>query len=154
MEIAEMCREIGATWGTQTFWTTVTEIFEQVYLQQSTCADLISQYQPLSSPDKILPIIGLVAATLQQNAPLIEVFRVHISIFEDVYRLTNSQPAVYRRIILPYLFNYWKRAVEQLGFRFDDAERTAQLLYSSRELPLNQQGQAILAAVRNGLKRY
>lgn len=154
MEIAEMCREISATWGTQTFWTTVTEIFEQIYLQQSTCADLITQYQTLTSPDKILPIIGLVAATLQQNATLTEVFRVHISIFKDVHRLTRSQPSLYRRIILPYLFNYWKRAVERIPFRFKDAQETAQLLHVSRELPINQQGQAILVVINDGLEKY
>lgn len=154
MEIAEMCREIAATSGTQTFWTTVAEMFEQVYLQQSTCAALITQYQTLNSPDNILLIIGLIAATLQQNATLIEVLTVHISIFENVYRLTNSQSAVYRRIVLPYLFNYWKRAVEQVRFQFNDAQMTAELLYASRELPLNQQGQAILNVVNKGLKIY
>ncbi len=151
MDIAGMCREIVAMSGTQTLWANVADIFEQIHLQQSTCAALINQYQTLSSPDRILPIIGLVAATIQQNAPLNDVLRVHFSILERVQNLTKSQSTVYRCIVLPYLFNYWRRAVEQVMFRFEDAQMTAQLLYAARELPPDRQAQAILITVASGL---
>lgn len=152
IDLATMCREISAMSGSQSLWTMAASIIDQIHLQQSTCAELIRQYQNLSSPDMILPILGLMTAALQENAPLLEVLRVHVSIIDQVQKLTNSQSTVYRRIILPYLFNYWKRAVEQVMFRFEDPQTIARLLHESRGLNPNVQAQAILTVVTEGLR--
>jgi DNA replication protein DnaC len=149
--IAAMCREIAAISRPQSLWTTVVEIIDQIHLQQSSCIELITQYQNLSSPDMILSILGLMAATLQENAPLIEVLRVHLSIIDQVQKLTNSQSTVYRKIVLRYFLNYWKTSVERVMFRFNNPQITAYLLCQSQNMSSNEQGQAILNIIRNDL---
>jgi HPt (histidine-containing phosphotransfer) domain-containing protein len=151
MNLAEMCREISSMSESQTLWTTSAEIIEQIHLQQSTCVELINQYKNLSPPDMILTILGLMAATLQQNAPLIEVLRIHLSIIEKVQKLTNPQPTTWRKIILPYFFNYWKTSIERVMFRFKDPQLTAAMLYKSQDLPPDKQGQEILVIIKNAL---
>jgi hypothetical protein len=152
IDLAAMCREISDISDSQSLWITAVEIIEQIHLQQSTCVELISQYQSLSSPDNILlPILGLITATLQENAPLLEVLRVHVSIIELVQNLVNSQSTTYRRIILPYLLNYWKTAVEKVTFRFNDPQQVANMLYQVQNLPIEQQSQAILSVIQHSL---
>ena len=99
----------------------------------------------------ILCILGLMAATLQNNATLFEVLGVHFLIIEQVQKLTNAQSTTWRKIILPYFFNYWKTSVEQLMFRFKEPQLAASKLYQSQELPINEQGQAILLIIGNNL---
>jgi hypothetical protein len=151
IDLAAMCREISAMSGTQSLWATVATIIDQIHLQKSSCLELISQYQDLSSPDMILPILGFMVATLQENAPLLEVLRVHLSIIDKVQRLTNHRSTLYRHIVLPYFFNYWKTSVERVMFRFNNPQNTAYLLYQSQELPSNEQAQVILNIIRNAL---
>jgi hypothetical protein len=151
IDLAAMCREILDLSDSQSLWITAVEIIEQIHLQQSTCVELISQYQSLSSPDRILPILGLMTATLQENAPLLEVLRVHLSIIEQVQRLVNPQSTAYRRIILPYLLNYWRTAVEKVMFRFNDPQQVANILYQVQNLPIEQQSQAILSVIQDFL---
>lgn len=151
IDLATMCHEISAMSGTQSLWITVAAIIDQIHLQQSTCVELISQYQNLSSSDMILPILGLMAATLQETAPLLEVLRIHVSIIEQVQKLVNPKSTGYRLIVLPYLFNYWKTAVEKVMFRFSNPQKVANMLYQVRDLPMEEQAQTILSIIQHSL---
>jgi hypothetical protein len=151
IDLATMCHELSAISGTQSLWTTAATIIDQIHLQQSTCVELISQYQNLSSPDMILPILGLMAATLEKNAPLLEVLKVHVSIIGQVQKLIKPQTTTYRRIILPYLLNYWKAAVAKVMFRFNTPQQVANMLYQVQDLPIEQQGQAVLSIIQHSL---
>ncbi|PSF27754.1 hypothetical protein C7H19_24910 [Aphanothece hegewaldii CCALA 016] len=153
IDLAIMCREISAISGSQSLWTTAAIIIDQIHLQQSTCVELMGQYQSLISPDMILQILGLMAATLQEIAPLLEVLRIHVSIIEQVQRLVNPKSTVYRLIVLPYLFNYWKMAVEKLMFRFNNSQQVANMLCEVQNLPIEVQGQTILAIIHDSLIR-
>jgi hypothetical protein len=146
-DLAAICHEVSAMSDTQSLWVTATEIIDQIHLQGSTCAELINRYQDLSSPDKILPILGLMSATLQEAATLSEVLRVHTLIIEKVQDLFKAHSSTYRLIILPYFFNYWKAAVERVMFRFNNPQQVASMLHEVESLPIEQQGIVILRIV-------
>lgn len=135
----------------KSLWITVVEIIDQIHLQQSTYADLISQYKSLSSPDGIVFVLGLMVATLQKNTTLREVLEVHLSIIDRVQKLATPKSTTYRRIILPYFFNYWKRSVEQVSFRFREPQLLANILCHSKELRIEQQSQALLKIIQHTL---
>jgi len=151
IDLSTICQEISSVSGTQSLWATTVIIINQIHLQQSTYIELINQYQNLNSYDYILSILGLMAATLQENIPLTQVFNVHLYIIDQVQRLTNSNSTTWRKIILPYFFNYWKTAVEKVMFRFDNPQQVASMMYQVQDLPIEKQGQAILSIIQNSL---
>jgi hypothetical protein len=151
LDLATLCREISNQSETQSLWSVAAEIIEQIDLQQSTCKELISQYKNINSPDGSLWILGVLTATLQQNASLVEVLSVHLSIIEKVQKLTNPQSITWRKIVLPYFFNFWKTSLERVTFRFKDPQLTAKLLYAAKKLPPNEQGQTILIIINKSL---
>ena len=151
IDLAIMCREVSYISGNQSLLKTTADVIERIHLQQLTCAELISKHQNTISTDNILPIVGLITVLLQQDKPLKEALVVHSLIIEQVQNLTKSHPITYQKIILPYFYNYWKKALEQMIFRFNNPQITASLLYQTQELSSNQQAQAILNIIKKDL---
>ena len=151
MNLATMCREISHVSGTQSLLKTTADTLERIYLQQLTCVEIISQYQNTIPPDNILPVERLIILILQQDEPLKEALMVHSLIIEQVQDLTKSHPITYQKIILPYFYNYWKKALERMMFRFNNPQITASLLNQTQELPSDRQVQTILNIIRKDL---
>ncbi|WP_310425152.1 hypothetical protein [Chamaesiphon sp. VAR_48_metabat_135_sub] len=151
IDLAVMCREISHVSCTQSLLKTTADIIDQIHLQQSTCTEFISQYQNTISADNILPIGKLITVLLQQDKSLKEALVVHSLIIEQVQNLTKSHPITYQKIILPYFYNYWKKALDQIMFRFNNPQLTASLINQTQELPSNQQVQIILDIIRKDL---
>ncbi|KOR36820.1 hypothetical protein AM228_10570 [Planktothricoides sp. SR001] len=147
INLASICHEISERSSSQSLWITVAEIIDQVHLRQSSYSELINKYQNISSPNEILFILGLMAATLQPNATLLDFLSVHISIIEKVQKLTKAQSTTWRNIILAYFFNYWKTSVERVSFRFKNPQLVATLLNKSQKLAPDQQGIYILSII-------
>jgi hypothetical protein len=151
IDLAIMCREISHRSGTQSLLKMTADIIDRIHLQQLTCIELINEYQNDSSHDNILPISGLTIALLKQDQPLKEALMLHSLMIEQVQNLTKSHPITHQKIILPYFYNYWKKALDRTMFRFNSPQITASLLNQTQELPSNQQVQTILNIIREDL---
>ena len=153
-ELSAICYEVADGAGDQSLWASVADMTREISLQQSTCSELVTQYQNIRSPDQILHIIGMMSASLQPGAPLQDVLSIHLAIIDKVQQLANPQPVVWRQIIQPYFFNYWKKSIELVMFRFYQPQEVVRKLSSIKTQPEKKQGSAILAVVQESLIPY
>lgn len=150
-DVAGLCREISETSDEQTHWITAAEIIEQIHLQQVSCNELIHRYQTLNSQSNVLQAIGYLAATLQEGTTLAKTLEVHLAIMPLVYGLLKPGSTIYRRIILPFITTYWKKAFEQVYFRFNSPQLVSQMFFQAQNLCEEQQAQLILGTVAYSL---
>jgi hypothetical protein len=150
-DIAKKCREISERSAAQALWTIAADLIEQIYLQETSCRELIRRCQYSNLQDNLLQTIGYLAATLQEGATLAQALAVHFAIIPFVYDLFKPKSTIYRRIVLPFIATYWKTSLEQVQFRFSSPLLIYDLLRQAENLPEAQQAQLILATVAKGL---
>jgi hypothetical protein len=149
-ELSSICNEVSKIFETSLLWEAAVNVIDQIYLQQVNYNELISQYENIASHNKTLSILILIRAILQENFLLKEVLGFHIAIVERL-QYEKHHPEIYKQIISPYFYNYWKKSLEHHMLHFRNPQLTANRLYQSQKLPANDQIQEILNIIISDL---
>lgn len=152
LEVASLCRQISVNRVYQQLWETAAALFETIGAERPGFNALMERSNELQGEfDNVLQTIGYLGALWQPEATLEGALAIHLNVVPLVYRLFTPPSAMYRQIILPYLTQYWLRAIEQERFRFRTPVIVERDLQRYRDLPERERAQAILRTVVYGL---
>ena len=151
-QIASLCRQISTTATDQQLWTIAAELFEQIFLRNSS-GDKIIHYSNTIDPDKYyaLQTIGYIGATLQEDVSLKNALWADFHTLPSVHDLFKPPSATYRRIVIPFVVSYWTAKFEKMRFRFRSPALVEKGLSEAQNKPETQRVQSILKTIAFGL---
>lgn len=151
-QLASLCRQISTTAADQQLWTIAAELFEQIYLRDTSGKEII-HYSNTIDADKYhaLRVIGYIGAALQEGVSLKNALWADFHTLPFVYNLLKPPSATYRRIILPFVVKYWQSKFEGSRFRFSSPRLVEKGLVEAQKKSDTQRAQSILKTIAFGL---
>ncbi|MBP0021660.1 MAG: hypothetical protein J7647_29405 [Cyanobacteria bacterium SBLK] len=131
-------------------WEIAGNLMEKIHSQNSSFKEMARYCKKIKI--ETLQVIGYLSATLQANTTLKDTLKTHFGMMPRVYDWFKPSSAIYRQIVLPYLYDYWKTSLEKVMFQFYSPQTTNERLLESKNFPVEQQAQLILAAISEGLE--
>ncbi len=148
-EIVKLCYIINQNAEGREVWEKVAKLIERMVLQKQSFEEIIKHDNQYNEPT--LKFIGYLLVLLNSNSTLESILKIHFIVMPLAHHSYKSSPAIYNRIILPYLVDYWKNAIQKVTFRFTSPQDMANLLYNIQDIPEGKQAQLILFAIISDL---
>lgn len=147
-EVIQLCRHIRETATDERFWYIAANILEQTFLGEMRGEELVEWGNgPELQPYSVLRILCYLGATLKRDISVRDVAQAHLAMMPTVYRLIAPPLAAYRRIVLPYLVEYWSTRFQRARGLFGSPQLLGEALAEARQLPDAVQAQRILNSV-------
>lgn len=152
-EVQTICREVAMTAADRDLWESAAKMLETIFGADVSWHEVHQQANAaIRSGHDALGMIGYIGISLRDDAPL------HVSVTCQAvvmsylsHIILNHKSSVYRRILLPFLSDYWQSALRREPFRFIAPDLVADTLRAALEKPLEQRAQAILNTILDGL---
>jgi hypothetical protein len=153
-EAAEICRRLVSSAAAGASWNTAAEILEQSYIQPSV--EHLRRTGGDPTVHVMLQCAARVGASVQEDQPLEQVLAQHISVSMfavGMFMAEGQRPLrpIYRRLFLPFLAEYWQRAIKERAFHFRAPATVKEGLAAAMTAPPERRAQAILDEVASGL---
>ncbi|HET8587690.1 MAG TPA: hypothetical protein VFM74_07435 [Candidatus Limnocylindria bacterium] len=148
---AVRCREIGTSAAAPDLWSATASLLEDIFVRGRPFAELLGMSDALGTQHQILGVVARIGASIQPRAPLPQNCALHVAAVRYLYQIRALVPGAYRRLVLPFVFNYWTDKVATQGFRFRTPRLLQDRLLQARDRRPEEQAQAVLSDVAESL---
>lgn len=149
-EVADACRKIGANASERDLWTSAADVIELAFVHQIAGRDLIGMVNRFQ--DETLRTVAYVGASLRSDVPLQSVCEAHLVAAHHAYRSLGSRYPTYRQIVLPFITDYWLKALRGRHSDSIPPSFVLRMLEMVPSIPEEKRAQALLALAAKDLR--
>ena len=151
-EVTALCGQISATASDPSLWLTAADLIEKIFLHQTASNDLIQLSNNIDSDNyQVLRVVGYLGATLQRDADLRDSLSAHLAFMPYVFGILKPPSTTYRRVIVPFIVEYWTNAFKQARFLFRTPKVIDEYLIEAQKTAEERRAQVILHSMAFGL---
>ncbi len=133
-------------------WTVLVALFKDIFEQNVLPGTIINHSKTLDfqnyAPHYAISFLG---ASVQSRVPPEQAYVWHSTTLPYIKKMLTTAPAVWRRIALPWVSNYWTHKFKQARIRFQVPRIVEEALHEAYLEPPDRQVQSILHAISLGL---
>jgi hypothetical protein len=133
-------------------WTVLVALFKDIF-EQNILPETIINHSKTLDFQNYAPhyAIGFLGASVQPRVLPEQAYIWHSTTLPYIKKMLSTAPAVWRRIALPWVLNYWMSKFKQTRIRFQTPRIVEEALREACLEPRDRQVQAILRAISLGL---
>ncbi|MEI9935821.1 MAG: hypothetical protein WDO69_01225 [Pseudomonadota bacterium] len=131
-------------------WTLCADLIEQGF-DPMTDSSLVKALLRRSGGNDVVLTAGLLALTLREDQPAANAASAHVRISKRLLDQQQIFMPLHRRLLLPFMFEYWQSLTARSGFLFRTPSEVRTAIAAAAGAPTRTRAQRLLREVVSGL---
>ncbi len=153
IEVCDLCDQIAETAACPKMWQEVSELIRLAFVDSASHKDIHERANHAAeNGSTALQTIAYLVESVTPDVPLTAAVLCQAVTCQYAAAELATASTVYRRVILPFLADYWRDAVARERFRIRSPATVETSLEEAIQRPADEQAQAIFRAIIGGLR--
>ncbi len=147
--LTQYLEELATKSPCREYWESLIDVLSQVFIQRKRPSELIQLGN--EHDDWLVRILAFLGATLHPDVSLTTAAVNHLAVLSSSSTLLDVVIGAERRIVVPFIDEYWRRAFDRERFRFSAPREVDRDLRTAVGAPAGTRTRCILRTITAGL---